>query len=216
MQVHRAGATARKRKADDLPACQTPVSMDPLPSRAEEIGTPRLTLEPLRVEHAEEMAAALADPALHTFIGGSPATAAQLRDRYTRMLAGPPSGSAEAWLNWAIRLEGSLVGYVQATVARGGRRSPGWSAHPGRARASRPRRRAPWSAGSRSGRDPDRGHDPPRPRRLRRRGPASRARADRRTGGRRGPLALLTSVDISSQMSNKYQYARFFEREVAV
>ncbi|GIH79635.1 GNAT family N-acetyltransferase [Planobispora longispora] len=93
--------------------------MDPLPSRAEEIGTPRLTLEPLRVEHAEEMAAALADPALHTFIGGSPATAAQLRDRYTRMLAGPPSGSAEAWLNWAIRLEGSLVGYVQATVAPG-------------------------------------------------------------------------------------------------
>ncbi|WP_068922402.1 GNAT family N-acetyltransferase [Planobispora rosea] len=90
--------------------------MDHPSFRAEGISTPRLTLEPLRVEHAEEMAAALADPALHTFIGGSPATAAQLRDRYTRVLAGPPSGSAEAWLNWVIRLEDALVGYVQATV----------------------------------------------------------------------------------------------------
>ncbi|MER5322713.1 GNAT family N-acetyltransferase [Streptosporangium roseum] len=85
------------------------------------IWTPRLTLEPLAVEHAAEMAEALSDPALHTFIGGSPATAEQLRDRYTRMLAGPPPGGDDAWLNWVIRLEGPghLVGYVQATVAAG-------------------------------------------------------------------------------------------------
>ncbi|GAA3445430.1 GNAT family N-acetyltransferase [Planomonospora venezuelensis] len=83
---------------------------------AEEIATDRLVLEPLAVEHAEEMARALADPALHAFIGGSPATPAQLRDRYARMVAGPPPGSAETWLNWVIRLDGALVGYVQSTV----------------------------------------------------------------------------------------------------
>ncbi|GIH94423.1 GNAT family N-acetyltransferase [Planobispora siamensis] len=87
-----------------------------LPANTEEITTARLTLEPLAVEHAEEMAAALADPGLHTFIGGSPATAGQLRDRYARMIAGPSPGSGEQWLNWVIRLEGALVGYVQATV----------------------------------------------------------------------------------------------------
>ncbi|GII05082.1 GNAT family N-acetyltransferase [Planobispora takensis] len=87
-----------------------------LPANAEEITTTRLTLEPLAVEHAEEMAEALADPGLHTFIGGSPATAGQLRDRYARMIAGPAPGGGEQWLNWVIRLDGALVGYVQATV----------------------------------------------------------------------------------------------------
>ncbi|MBG0829176.1 GNAT family N-acetyltransferase [Planomonospora sp. ID67723] len=86
-------------------------------ANAEKITTDRLVLEPLSVGHAEEMARALSDPALHTFIGGSPATLEQLRDRYARMVAGPPPGSAETWLNWVIRLDGALVGYVQATVA---------------------------------------------------------------------------------------------------
>ncbi|MFC4056849.1 GNAT family N-acetyltransferase [Planomonospora corallina] len=116
------------------------------PLVAEPIVTDRLRLEPLAVGHAEEMAAALADPALHAFTGGSPATAAQLRDRYARMVAGPPPGSAETWLNWVIRLTagaggpddatgggtagpldgplvgprvGPLVGHVQATLTPG-------------------------------------------------------------------------------------------------
>ena len=86
--------------------------------RAEPISTPRLTLEPLAVEHAAEMAETLGDPALHAFTGGSPATAEALRDRYARLVAGPPSDRDEAWLNWVIRLDESnaLVGYVQATV----------------------------------------------------------------------------------------------------
>ncbi|MGV9772100.1 GNAT family N-acetyltransferase [Streptosporangium sp. NPDC003464] len=85
------------------------------------IRTPRLTLEPLAVEHAAQMAEALADPALHTFIGGSPATAGELRDRYARMVAGPPPGGDDAWLNWVIRLDGEEgpVGYVQATLTAG-------------------------------------------------------------------------------------------------
>jgi hypothetical protein len=74
---------------------------------AEPIRTPRLTLIPLAVEHAAEMAEALGDPALHTFIGGSPATPSELRARYTRMVAGPPPGRDEVWLNWVIRLHPS-------------------------------------------------------------------------------------------------------------
>ncbi|MGW2249582.1 GNAT family N-acetyltransferase [Kitasatospora sp. NPDC001660] len=79
----------------------------------------RLDLVPLRPEHAEEMAAALADPALHTFTGGTPATADALRARYARLAAGSPD-PAETWGNWALRLhaDGRLAGYVQATVRR--------------------------------------------------------------------------------------------------
>ncbi|MFI6324994.1 GNAT family N-acetyltransferase [Nonomuraea sp. NPDC050556] len=73
--------------------------------------TRRLRLLPLQVSHAEEMAVVLSDPALHTFIGGTPATVEALRARYTRMIAGSP-----AWCNWVIELDGHLVGTVQATI----------------------------------------------------------------------------------------------------
>ena len=46
------------------------------------IHTERLELVPLLVEHAEEMAVVLSDPDLHTFIGGTPATAQALCSRY--------------------------------------------------------------------------------------------------------------------------------------
>ncbi|MFG2820774.1 GNAT family N-acetyltransferase [Kitasatospora sp. NPDC048365] len=77
--------------------------------------TARLDLLPLRVEHAEEMAAVLADPALYAFTGGEPPTVEQLRARYERQTAGSPD-PAEAWFNWVLRADGRLCGYVQATV----------------------------------------------------------------------------------------------------
>lgn len=85
------------------------------------IRTARLDLEPLRVEHADEMAAVLADPALHTFVGGAPATPEALRSRYEAMVAGSPD-PAESWLNWVIRLraESCPTGTVQATITDGG------------------------------------------------------------------------------------------------
>jgi RimJ/RimL family protein N-acetyltransferase len=91
--------------------------------RAEPITTARLDLVPLRVEHAAEMAAALSDPALHTFIGGAPATAEELHERYGKMVKGSPDPH-ESWLNWVISLrsEDRLTGYVQATVAPRARR----------------------------------------------------------------------------------------------
>ncbi|MFI6091019.1 GNAT family N-acetyltransferase [Streptomyces sp. NPDC051218] len=84
---------------------------------AEEIDTARLVLVPLRVEHADEMAAVLCDPALHTFIGGSPDEPEALRARYRRMTAGSPD-PAVSWCNWVLWLrdEECLVGTVQATV----------------------------------------------------------------------------------------------------
>lgn len=80
----------------------------------------RVDLEPLRTEHAEEMAEVLGDPALHRFIGGVPDTAERLRARYARMTAGSPDPAVQ-WLNWVVRLraERRLVGTVQATVEGG-------------------------------------------------------------------------------------------------
>ncbi|WP_457031742.1 GNAT family N-acetyltransferase [Kitasatospora sp. P5_F3] len=91
---------------------------------AEPVRTSRLTLLPLQVEHAEEMAEVLSDPGLHSFIGGEPLGTEDLRARYRRMTAGSPD-PAVGWLNWVLRLEdqGCLVGTVQATVVAGERGS---------------------------------------------------------------------------------------------
>jgi enoyl-CoA hydratase/carnithine racemase len=77
----------------------------------------RLTLEPLRVEHADELAPVLDDQKLHEFIGGRPATAEELRARFARQTAGSPD-RREQWLNWVarIRTTGEVVGTAQATV----------------------------------------------------------------------------------------------------
>jgi RimJ/RimL family protein N-acetyltransferase len=91
------------------------------PIATEAIGTERLNLLPLRVEHAEEMAMVLSDPALHTFIGGTPDTSQVLRSRYQRMVAGSPDPTV-AWRNWVIQLrdEARLTGTVQATISLSG------------------------------------------------------------------------------------------------
>jgi RimJ/RimL family protein N-acetyltransferase len=85
------------------------------------IATARLDLLPLRAEHAGEMAAVLADPALHEFTGGAPASPEALRARYERLVAGSPD-RAVSWCNWVIRLRdpGCLTGTVQATISAGG------------------------------------------------------------------------------------------------
>jgi RimJ/RimL family protein N-acetyltransferase len=88
------------------------------------IRTERLRLDPLRVEDADALAPVLADDRLHEFIGGRPATPAELRSHYARLLAGP-RGRDELWLNWVVRQRagGEPMGTVQATVRfRGGRR----------------------------------------------------------------------------------------------
>jgi RimJ/RimL family protein N-acetyltransferase len=74
--------------------------------------TRRLALEPLRVGHAAEMVAVLADPALYEYIGGEPPSEADLVARYTRQTG------REGWLNWILREQATqdAVGTVQATL----------------------------------------------------------------------------------------------------
>lgn len=81
--------------------------------------TARLDLEPLRVDHAPEAAAAFDDAALHVFTGGAPAGPEELRRRYERQVVGRSPDGAQVWLNWMLRRRTGhgLVGTVQATVA---------------------------------------------------------------------------------------------------
>jgi RimJ/RimL family protein N-acetyltransferase len=87
---------------------------------AQPIPTRRLTLVPVSPEHADEMAAVLADPDLYAFTGGSPPTREELRARYERWTAGSPD-PAVSWCNWVIKLRSPrcLTGTVQATISSG-------------------------------------------------------------------------------------------------
>jgi RimJ/RimL family protein N-acetyltransferase len=78
-------------------------------------------LEPLRPDHARELAAVLDDPALHAFTGGAPASEEQLHARYTRQAAGQSPDGAEGWLNWVARDRETQgpVGTIQATITDG-------------------------------------------------------------------------------------------------
>ncbi|MGY4768638.1 GNAT family N-acetyltransferase [Kribbella sp. CWNU-51] len=77
--------------------------------------TARLSMLPLQVEHAGEMAKVLSDPDLYTFTGGEPPSVDVLQARYRRQLEGP-GWTDEQWFNWVIRHDDELVGYVQTTV----------------------------------------------------------------------------------------------------
>jgi len=89
---------------------------------AEVIETERLLLEPLRADHAVEMATVLDDERLHAFIGGRPATLDELRARYIRLVAGRSADGSQGWLNWVVRHRriGVPVGTVQATLRSNG------------------------------------------------------------------------------------------------
>ena len=67
---------------------------------ARPLNTERLALEPLTIDHAAEMVAVLADPALYEFTGGEPPGEAELTARYARQTSNP------AWLNWIVRERG--------------------------------------------------------------------------------------------------------------
>ena len=80
--------------------------------------TARLTVEPLTRAHATEMQTVLADPALHTFIGGAPRSTAELEARYARLAVGRSGDGAEVWANWVVRVTatGAAAAVLQATI----------------------------------------------------------------------------------------------------
>ena len=87
---------------------------------AEPIQTRRLTLEPLRVDHAGEMREVLGDLALYAYTGGKPPSLDELRTRYAMQAVGRSPDGRHGWLNWIARDRdsGAAVGTVQATLNR--------------------------------------------------------------------------------------------------
>ena len=86
--------------------------------RAEVLSSERLSLEPLRVADAHELAPLLGDSRLHSHIGGPAPTEAELRERFERQVAGVAPDGAASWLNWVLRARGGgAVGTLQATIA---------------------------------------------------------------------------------------------------
>jgi RimJ/RimL family protein N-acetyltransferase len=96
------------------------MSPDAVWPSAEVVETPRVCLEPLRVLHAEEVAVALNDPALHQFIGGEPASVDELESRFARQVVGHSADVTQGWLNWVVRdrVSMAVVGTMQATLRR--------------------------------------------------------------------------------------------------
>lgn len=86
--------------------------------QAAELSADGMTLEPLRVDHADEMVGVLADESIYAFTGGAPPSRETLRARYEAQCRGQSPDGSEAWLNWVIRLTDTAraAGYVQATV----------------------------------------------------------------------------------------------------
>ena len=93
------------------------LSLDDIPEPAPVVGD-LVALEPLQVAHAAGLAVVLDDARLHTFIGGTPATEAELVERFGRQVTGWSPDRSERWLNWVVRqqTDGRLVGTVQSTV----------------------------------------------------------------------------------------------------
>ena len=84
--------------------------------------TERLSLEPLTVAHATELAPLLDDPSLHEFTGGAPLSAAALTARYARLAARRSPGGDQMRGNWVprVRATGEAAGTVQATLPASG------------------------------------------------------------------------------------------------
>lgn len=80
-----------------------------------------MKLEPLTAQHAPEMFAVLADPAIYEFENEPPASLEALTARYRRLGSRQSPDGKQRWLNWVIRLDtGEAAGYVQATVTQSG------------------------------------------------------------------------------------------------
>jgi len=83
------------------------------------LSTVRLVLSPLMVADAADMVEIYADQAMHTYTGGAPRTAEELRERFERLTVGWNHDRSEQWCNWIVRCQeqSSPVGAMQATIA---------------------------------------------------------------------------------------------------
>lgn len=75
-----------------------------------------MLLEPLSLHHAIGLYEVLKEPEVHRHLGSQPPPdIAHVSALITRRRAGPVQGD-ETWLNWAVLLDGVVIGYTQATL----------------------------------------------------------------------------------------------------
>ena len=82
----------------------------------------RLSIEPLVIEDADELFAALDHPDVGTYIGGPEMTTVEaLRTRIGHLVVGSGRDD-EQWLNWVVRTTATdeVIGRLEATVYAGG------------------------------------------------------------------------------------------------
>ena len=82
------------------------------------IKTERLTLEPVLISHAKEMAILLKDPELYDFVPQDPPEVSNLRKTYEVWSKRISPSRDELWFNWVARLNATnkAVGHFQAGV----------------------------------------------------------------------------------------------------
>jgi RimJ/RimL family protein N-acetyltransferase len=110
------GGPRGRDRADPAPSPRGAGGVGAWPPAAP-LQTQRLALEPLRIEHAPELATLLDDPELHRFVGGRPETPAEVAARVRRQVVGTSPDGRQGWLNWLLRdADGAAVGTIQATL----------------------------------------------------------------------------------------------------
>lgn len=85
----------------------------------EHIITPRLELRRTRIEDAAAMFIALRDPLMYLYVPRrAPANAAELAQRFARVVQETAPDRLDQWLNWTVWLrdDGEGLGTIEATV----------------------------------------------------------------------------------------------------
>lgn len=81
--------------------------------------TSRLVIEPLRLDHLDELAATLLHPAVYQHIEDDLPSLEDFKLALSRALAGPPDRAVgQTWLNYLVREAGTnvMLGRLEATV----------------------------------------------------------------------------------------------------
>lgn len=87
----------------------------------EPLSTERLLLDPITRAHAAALLPVLSDTRMYTYLDiAPPQSVERLRRTYGQLESRRSPDGQERWLNWAIRVRGSLdyIGRVEATVRR--------------------------------------------------------------------------------------------------
>lgn len=81
------------------------------------LNTPRLSLTPLKVEDAREMAEVLAHPEIYVYIDDEPLDEERLSRKYLTQTSHWDDANTK-WRNWVVRLRSTqcAIGYIQATI----------------------------------------------------------------------------------------------------